>query len=252
MNDDETTRKKRRKLAWWVWFTAATGLSGVAGVALLSGLVLIVAGAVLGGMFLWGFFDSAPPSHHSSSGPPAPERSGRNDTITSPSDSPSTSPSPSVSHHAKPRKPIGSVPISGSGTLATNGSTGPASGTDTSTTSGNTSGALAPGNSEALNVAILNPNSAAATLSNLILSITAVSAPNATSTLTCTVNDYFITQAAPGFSITLAPAATTWLSDSGAAPTGWPRVGMTDTTLNQNGCKSATVFYAYTATEVSP
>lgn len=112
--------------------------------------------------------------------------------------------------------------------------------------SGNVPGNLAPGTSAGLDLQINNPNSKPLSLTNLSVAIAGVtrSADAVARNLTCTAADFTVTQYSGPYPLTV-PAGTSSLSGLRLAPSVWPRVGMLDTSANQDGCKGATLQLTY-------
>lgn len=112
--------------------------------------------------------------------------------------------------------------------------------------SGNVPGTLSPGTSAGLDLQINNPNSKALSLTNMSVAVAGVtrSADAVARNLTCTAADFTVAQYSGPYPLTV-PAGTSSLSGLGLASSGWPRVGMLDTSANQDGCKGATLQLTY-------
>jgi hypothetical protein len=106
--------------------------------------------------------------------------------------------------------------------------------------SGNLAG-LAPGASLPLDLQISNPNTKPLSITNISVAITAVNrtAEAMNRNLPCGLADYTVTQYSGPYPFT-APAGSSSLSGLGV-----PRIGMTDTRTNQDGCKGATLQLTY-------
>lgn len=119
---------------------------------------------------------------------------------------------------------------------------------ETFTLGGEVTEVIAPGVFVPLDLEISNPNSHALAISGVVVTVSAVNAPNATTQLPCTVKDFDVKPAAKGASIVVAAKSTTTLSRLGVPSTSWPQVGMVlDPKRNQNGCKGAALTLTYTA-----
>ena len=112
--------------------------------------------------------------------------------------------------------------------------------------SGNVPGTLSPGTSAGLDLQINNPNSKALSLTNLSVAVAGVtrSADAVAKNLACTPADFAVTQYTGPYPLSV-PAGTSSLSGLRLAASVWPRVGMLDTSANQDGCKGATLQLTY-------
>lgn len=115
------------------------------------------------------------------------------------------------------------------------------------TITGDLTAPVTPGNSIPLDLAVSNEHERVMTVSQLSITIDEVVAPNARPDLPCSVADFTIEQAAPDFEFTVEPQATSSLSETVVKREAWPRVGMHNTSSNQDGCKGASVTLAYAA-----
>lgn len=106
---------------------------------------------------------------------------------------------------------------------------------------------LGPGRSSALDMSFTNEDSKAVSVNHLTVTISGISAPASSSTRTCTADDFFVTQAPAGFSVSLSPQASVTLASLGTPQSRWPVVGMLNSTSNQDGCKGATIILSYAA-----
>ncbi|WP_285248485.1 hypothetical protein [Pseudarthrobacter sp. efr-133-R2A-89] len=114
------------------------------------------------------------------------------------------------------------------------------------TLSGNVPGTLSPGTSAALDLQINNPNNKSVSLSNLSVAIAGVtrSADATAKNLACTAADFALTQYSGPYPL-VAPTGSSSLSGLRLAQSAWPRVGMLDSSRNQDGCKGATLQLTY-------
>ncbi|MDQ0145944.1 COG1470 family protein [Pseudarthrobacter niigatensis] len=112
--------------------------------------------------------------------------------------------------------------------------------------SGNVPGTLSPGTSAGLNLQISNPINKPLSLTNLSVAVAGVSRSPAAvaANLPCTPADFTVTQYSGPYPLTV-PAAGGSLQGLNVVQTAWPRVGMLDTSTNQDGCKGATLQLSY-------
>jgi hypothetical protein len=106
---------------------------------------------------------------------------------------------------------------------------------------------LAPGESAALDLAITNPHGVAISVSDLDVTVRDVSAPNSDDLHPCTLGDFTVDQVSNDLDLNLAANAKSALSSLGLPESLWPRVGMLDRAVNQDGCKGASVTLEYVA-----
>jgi len=112
--------------------------------------------------------------------------------------------------------------------------------------SGSLPGALSPGTSAGLNLQISNPINKPLSLTNLSVAVAGVtrSAAAVAANLPCTPADFIVTQYSGPYPLAV-PAAGGSLQGLNVAQTAWPRVGMLDTSTNQDGCKGAALQLSY-------
>lgn len=112
--------------------------------------------------------------------------------------------------------------------------------------SGNVPGTLSPGTSAGLDLQISNPNNKALSLTNMSVAVAGVtrSADAVARNLSCTAADFVVTQYSGPYPVSV-PAGSSSLSGLRLAPSVWPRVGMLDTSANQDGCKGASLQLSY-------
>ncbi|MDQ0118042.1 hypothetical protein J2T22_001219 [Pseudarthrobacter defluvii] len=112
--------------------------------------------------------------------------------------------------------------------------------------SGNVPGTLSPGTSAGLNLQISNPINKPLSLTNLSVAVAGVtrSAAAVAGNLPCTPADFTVTQYSGPYPMAV-PATGGSLQGLNVAQTAWPRVGMLDTSTNQDGCKGATLQLSY-------
>jgi hypothetical protein len=104
---------------------------------------------------------------------------------------------------------------------------------------------LSPGRSSAIDVTFTNPRDRGLKVTRLRVRVRAVEAPNATDRHPCTPLDFRVRQVRPAFAIKVAPHATRSLSESGLRRGAWPRLRMRNRSINQDGCKGASLTLAY-------
>jgi hypothetical protein len=164
----------------------------------------------------------------------------------SPTASPSATPTPRATATPTPDQGRGS----GGGTGIGGGGTGTGGGSVNQPSpsyaiSGTLSQQLRPGDVYPLDLTLTNLGSAAMTVVDLHVAISHVSAPNATPSRPCTVNDFAATQVANGFSVALGSFESTSLSARGIPSSQWPQISMLNTAANQDGCKGATLTLSF-------
>ncbi|MDQ0632509.1 hypothetical protein QFZ40_000418 [Arthrobacter pascens] len=117
--------------------------------------------------------------------------------------------------------------------------------------SGIVPGTLSPGASAPLDLQINNPNNKSLSVTNLSVAIAAVtrSADAVKKNLACTAADFIVTQYSGPYPIavppSVPPSTSSSLSTLRVAQSAWPRVGMLDSSKNQDGCKGATLQLTY-------
>ncbi len=113
--------------------------------------------------------------------------------------------------------------------------------------SGHTQRPISPGVMVRLNLKLRNPNGFSLTASRIKVTVRAVSAPRATHSLPCTLDDFAVQQAPGSLQVELGDHKGTSLRRLDLAKDMWPRVGMLNTSADQDGCKKASLTLAYTA-----
>lgn len=104
---------------------------------------------------------------------------------------------------------------------------------------------LTPGSSGGVDLNFRNRYRTAVTIRSIIVTVDAVHAPRAAPDLPCTVEDFAVAQTTASF--TLAAGETATLSESGVTPDRFPRVGMLNTSTNQDGCVEASLTLGFRA-----
>ncbi len=112
--------------------------------------------------------------------------------------------------------------------------------------SGNLGTQLTPGATVPLNLAIANPSNKSLALNSLSVTITAINRTEAAlaARLPCTAADYAVTNYSGPYPLTV-PTGPSSLKSIGMDEAKWPKIAMLDTTLNQDGCKGATLQFSY-------
>lgn len=114
--------------------------------------------------------------------------------------------------------------------------------------SGDLSEPVSPGDLVPLDLRFSNPHDDRLVISGVVVSVESVDAPRATPSLPCTVDDFTVEQLDTTVGLRLDPNDTRTLTQFGVSESDWPRVGMIDAAVNQDGCKGATLELGYTAT----
>lgn len=116
----------------------------------------------------------------------------------------------------------------------------------TFTISGNLDTPLAPGAAVGLNLSFANPNTQSLALNSLSVSISGITRTQAAVSAgrPCTASDYVVTNYSGSYPLTV-PVGSSSLQSLHVDPALWPKIAMLDTTLNQDGCKGATLQLAY-------
>ncbi|HWI30007.1 MAG TPA: hypothetical protein VNT50_00815 [Microbacterium sp.] len=139
--------------------------------------------------------------------------------------------------------------ISQSGNVALEGSgDGEADHDRTFAVAGDLSEPVGPGILVPLDLSISNPHGETLLISELVVTVRSVDAPNATASLPCTVDDFVVEQLDGAVEPRVEPGDTRTLAQLDIPESDWPRVGMVDADANQDGCKDATLVLSYTAT----
>jgi hypothetical protein len=112
---------------------------------------------------------------------------------------------------------------------------------------GSAAQSIAPGVTVPIDLEFTNPNDVSISVTDLVVTVDEVSAPRADRVHACVREDFTVDQVSPDFEITLAAGATSTLSGLGVAPEDWPRVGMLDRSVNQDGCKGASLTLGFVA-----
>jgi len=115
------------------------------------------------------------------------------------------------------------------------------------TISGDATEPIVPGSSVAIDLAFTNRRPLPLAVSSVEVRVLGVRAPNADVERPCAVSDYTVEQVPQATKITIPARGTRSLSGLGLSRQNWPRVGLVDRAVNQDGCMGATVELAYGA-----
>lgn len=113
------------------------------------------------------------------------------------------------------------------------------------TINGDTAEVMSPGVVRRIDLEITNPHGETMTVTDLGITVDIVAAPRADRLHPCSVDDFTVEQPEDGLRATVPAGTTVSFSSLGVAADGWPRVGMLDRPVNQDGCKDAVVTLAY-------
>ena len=115
------------------------------------------------------------------------------------------------------------------------------------TVEGNTRESISPGVRAPLDLKLTNLYHASMSVTGLTVTVQTVNAPNADKVHPCTVGDFAVYQASSTLEVTIAAHSTSTLSDLGVAPANRPHVGMLERSVNQDGCKGASLTLGYSS-----
>ncbi|WP_442543155.1 COG1470 family protein [Arthrobacter sp. KN11-1C] len=117
------------------------------------------------------------------------------------------------------------------------------------TISGDLSGLLAPGTAIPINLQLTNPGNSSLNVTGLTVAVTGVTrtAQAVANNRPCNPSDYSVTQFSGIYPIS-APPGNSSLSGNAIPSSRWPQIRMLDTSLNQDGCKGATLQLSYSGT----
>lgn len=115
------------------------------------------------------------------------------------------------------------------------------------TIAGDATAPITPGSSAAIDLEFTNRRVLPLAVSSVRVRVREVRAPHADAEHPCTVSDYTVQQVPRSTKITIPARATRALSALGLPPKAWPRVGLVDRPVNQDGCKGATLELDYSA-----
>ena len=119
----------------------------------------------------------------------------------------------------------------------------------TFTISGGPTGLLAPGSAVPINLQLTNPGNSSLNVTGLTVSVTGITrtAQAVANNRPCNPSDYTVVQFSGTYPIS-APPGNSSLSGSGIPAAQWPQIKMLNSSLNQDGCKGATLQLSYSGT----
>lgn len=122
------------------------------------------------------------------------------------------------------------------------GSAGGAAAADVFTITGTLDSTLYPGGSGALDLSLTNVTAGELTVGEITVAVASVTTQPQRQ---CLIADFAVTQLDQALQFTLPANTTRTLTQLGVAPADLPRVAMTNTPVNQDGCKNSTVNLAF-------
>jgi hypothetical protein len=111
---------------------------------------------------------------------------------------------------------------------------------------GDLAGLLTPDLALPLDLELVNPNSTPLSISNLVVAIGGVSAPQADATHPCSAADFAVGQFSGVYGMTVPASSSRRLSELGVSENQMPQVAMLNRSVNQDGCKGSTLTFAFT------
>lgn len=119
---------------------------------------------------------------------------------------------------------------------------------DSFSLSGDLAEMITPGVFVPLDLSIANPTETSLLVTELEVRVSDIDAPNATDDLSCSVDDFDVEQMDAPVALVVDAGVTASLSGLDLPRSAWPQVGMPlDETINQDGCKGATLTLSYSA-----
>ncbi len=109
---------------------------------------------------------------------------------------------------------------------------------------------MSPGVRVPLDLRLQNTNHTSMSVTDVKVVVRGVDAPNSTELLPCLVEDFTVDQVADDLDLTLPPGKTSSLSGLSLPSGQWPQVGLLNTSVNQDGCKGATLTLDFTGSGV--
>lgn len=105
---------------------------------------------------------------------------------------------------------------------------------------------LRPGTTRYLDLTFHNPSAWDVAITSVSVSIVAVTAPHAVNGLSCLATD-FVGSSGRLTPVVVGAGQSVVLSGSGAPQATWPSVHLVNASVNQDGCKGATITVGYSA-----
>jgi hypothetical protein len=112
---------------------------------------------------------------------------------------------------------------------------------------GNATEPISPGVKVPLDLEFTNPHGFPISVTDLSVTVKKVSAPNADDIHPCAVGDFAVDQVSSTLDIKVDAGATSTLSSLDVGRAMWPHVGLLDRSVDQDGCKGASLTLAYAA-----
>jgi hypothetical protein len=106
---------------------------------------------------------------------------------------------------------------------------------------------MSPGVHVPLDLRLQNSNETSMSVHDLVVTVRRVDAPRETDRLSCLVQDFTVEQAPDGIDLTVPPQTTTSLSGLSLPRAQWPHVALSNTSVNQDGCKGASLTLEFSA-----
>ena len=138
--------------------------------------------------------------------------------------------------------------ITGTGTGTGPGGAEVANSSRSFTIRGDAANPISPGLMAPLDLTFTNRHNGPVAVTDLRVTVRGVSAPNADDAHPCAVGDFAVDQASNDLSITVPARGTSTLSGLDLSWAKWPQVGMVERSVNQDGCKGASLTLVYAAT----
>jgi len=127
------------------------------------------------------------------------------------------------------------------------GDTGLGSSSASFTIAGSATEPISPGVRAPLDLKLTNPRDVPMSITDLSVTMQKVIAPNAGNSHPCSIGDFTVGQASSSITITVAARTTSTLSSLGLPRASWPQVAMLERSVNQDGCKGASLTLGYAA-----
>jgi len=106
---------------------------------------------------------------------------------------------------------------------------------------------ISPGDQIPLDLSLENSNETSMSITDVKVVVREIYAPNSTERLPCLIEDFTVAQVPDELDLTLPPEATSSLSGLSLPRTQWPQLGLRNTSVNQDGCKGASLTLDFTA-----
>ena len=108
-----------------------------------------------------------------------------------------------------------------------------------------------PGATQAVNLVLQSPDDRPLTVGDLTLRLESVRAPLADAAHPCSLADFSVVQFSGPLGFEVAESTTATLGELAIPRKHWPRIGMKNTNLNQDGCKDAKLTFAFEASDAA-